>query len=182
MKTTIKLFTSIALLLAITTSTAQNRVSIDNETSTLNWTGKKVLGEHTGTIKLANSYIVLDEKGVKNGEINIEMTSLTNTDMEGEWSDKLVEHLKSADFFDTENHPNATFKINEVIHKSETLHIASGILTIKGIQKEVTFDLKNTDSTLVFSTTIYALDFDVSTKKKREKSKVYVEVTLPYNP
>ena len=51
MKTTINLFTSIALLLAITTSIAQNRVSIDNETSTLNWTGKKVLGEHTGTIK-----------------------------------------------------------------------------------------------------------------------------------
>ena len=94
MKTTINLFTSIALLLAITTSIAQNRVSIDNETSTLNWTGKKVLGEHTGTIKLANSYIVLDEKGVKNGEINMQRTSLTNTDMEGEWSDKLVEHLK----------------------------------------------------------------------------------------
>ena len=65
MKTTINLFTSIALLLATMSSTAQNRVSIDNETSTLNWTGKKVLGEHTGTIKLANSYIVLDEKGVK---------------------------------------------------------------------------------------------------------------------
>jgi iron-sulfur cluster assembly protein len=40
MKTTINLFTSIALLLATMNSTAQNRVSIDNETSTLNWTVK----------------------------------------------------------------------------------------------------------------------------------------------
>ena len=153
MKTTINLFTSIALLLATMNSTAQNRVSIDNETSTLNWTGKKVLGEHTGTIKLANSYIVLDEKGVKNGEINIEMTSLTNTDMEGEWSDKLVEHLKSADFFDTQNHPNATFKLNKVIHQSESLHLASGILTIKGISNPLSFpiQIKNTDSVMEIS-------------------------------
>ena len=153
MKTTINLFTSIALLLATMNSTAQNRVSIDNETSTLNWTGKKVLGEHTGTIKLANSYIVLDEKGVKNGEINIEMSSLTNTDMEGEWSDKLVEHLKSADFFDTQNHPNATFKLNKVIHQSESLHLASGILTIKGISNPLSFpiQIKNTDSVMEIS-------------------------------
>jgi len=148
MKITINLFTSIALLLATINCTAQNRVSIDNESSTLNWTGKKVIGEHTGTIKLANSFIILDEKGVKNGEINIEMTSITNTDMEGEWSDKLVGHLKSADFFDTVKHPNATFTINEVIHKSETLHLASGILTIKGISNPLSFpiQIKNTDS------------------------------------
>jgi polyisoprenoid-binding protein YceI len=148
MKITINLFTSMALLLATINCTAQNRVSIDNESSTLNWTGKKVIGEHTGTIKLANSFIILDEKGVKNGEINIEMTSITNTDMEGEWSDKLVGHLKSADFFDTVKHPNATFTINEVIHKSETLHLASGILTIKGISNPLSFpiQIKNTDS------------------------------------
>ena len=96
---------------------------------------------------------MLDEKGVKNGEINIEMTSLTNTDMEGEWSDKLVEHLKSADFFDTENHPNATFKLNEVIHQSELLHLASGILTIKGISNPLSFpiQIKNTDSIMEIS-------------------------------
>ncbi len=46
-------------------------------------------------------------------------------------------HLRSTDFFDTENHPTMTFVSNEV-----TADSMSGDLTIKGISKPVTFDLE----------------------------------------
>ena len=46
-------------------------------------------------------------------------------------------HLKSADFFDIENHPAMTFKSTKVTNNS-----LEGDLTIKGITKPVTFDLE----------------------------------------
>jgi polyisoprenoid-binding protein YceI len=46
-------------------------------------------------------------------------------------------HLKSADFFDIENHPAMTFKSTKV-----TNNALEGDLTIKGITRPVTFDLE----------------------------------------
>jgi len=46
-------------------------------------------------------------------------------------------HLRSADFFDIENHPAMTFKSTQVTDSS-----LEGDLTIKGITKPVTFDLE----------------------------------------
>src|SRR5471032_301067 len=45
-------------------------------------------------------------------------------------------HLKSADFFDIENHPAMTFKSTKVTDSS-----LAGDLTIKGVTKPVSFDL-----------------------------------------
>jgi polyisoprenoid-binding protein YceI len=45
-------------------------------------------------------------------------------------------HLKSADFFDIENHPAMTFKSTKVTDSS-----LEGDLTIKGVTKPVSFDL-----------------------------------------
>jgi len=45
-------------------------------------------------------------------------------------------HLKSADFFDVENHPTMTFKSTKV-----TDSFLEGDLTIKGITQPVSFDL-----------------------------------------
>ncbi len=45
-------------------------------------------------------------------------------------------HVKSADFFDVDNHPVMTFTSSKV-----TDHSLEGLLTIKGVSKPVTFDL-----------------------------------------
>ena len=39
------------------------------------------------------------------------MTSMTNTDLGGEYGDKLIGHLKSDDFFGVETYPTATLEI-----------------------------------------------------------------------
>lgn len=48
-------------------------------------------------------------------------------------------HLRSADFFDVENHPNMTFESTEVKKISDNEYELTGDLTIRGTTKETTF-------------------------------------------
>lgn len=58
-------------------------------------------------------------------------------------------HLRSADFFDAANHPYITFESTSMKKTGEDTYLLSGLLTIKGISKEVTLDVEfggiNTD-------------------------------------
>lgn len=49
-------------------------------------------------------------------------------------------HLRSADFFDAENHSQMTFSSKSVSVKSGNAFALTGDLTIKGVTKEVVFD------------------------------------------
>lgn len=52
-------------------------------------------------------------------------------------------HLKSADFFDAENHPKLTFVSNKVIKKSEDEYELQGDMTIRGISKPISLKVEN---------------------------------------
>ncbi|MEZ5658273.1 MAG: YceI family protein [Burkholderiaceae bacterium] len=52
-------------------------------------------------------------------------------------SDLFNGHLQGADFFDTANHPNATFKSTAVVFEGDNPVRIDGNLTIKGITKPV---------------------------------------------
>jgi len=51
------------------------------------------------------------------------------------------DHLRSADFFDVENHPDMTFQATDIKKKSENNYDVTGDLTIRGTTKSVTFDM-----------------------------------------
>lgn len=51
-------------------------------------------------------------------------------------------HLRSADFFDVENHPTMSFKSTKIEVTSENAGKITGDLTIRGVTKEVTFDVE----------------------------------------
>ncbi len=51
-------------------------------------------------------------------------------------------HLRSADFFDAENHPTATFSATRVEPKSGTDYVVAGDLTIRGTTRPVAFDVE----------------------------------------
>ena len=51
-------------------------------------------------------------------------------------------HLRSADFFDAENHPWITFRSTKVEHVRNDRYAVTGDLAIRGTTKPVTFDVE----------------------------------------
>ena len=137
MKKLILLFIVATSIAAITGFKMHTDVyKVDVEKSVLEWYAEKVGGKHNGTIKLSQGEIS-NNHGNLNGRFDIDMTSIENKDLTNEGSKaKIEKHLKSADFFDTEKFPKATFVITALTAydtptvKGDT-HKVTGMLTIK---------------------------------------------------
>ncbi|MEO6133680.1 MAG: YceI family protein, partial [Ginsengibacter sp.] len=86
------------------------------------------------------------------GNFEMDMNSITNKDLEGEYKGKLEGHLKSADFFDVANHPKANFEITSIKPgESDSVIQVSGNLNLRGVSKNITFNAitKNISNTNV---------------------------------
>jgi polyisoprenoid-binding protein YceI len=105
--------------------------------SKIEWVGSKVTGKHEGGFRDFKGVVQLDPSAPTSGKVDVEIdaTSLY-TD-----SDKLVGHLKTADFFDVANHPKATFVTTNVQKGADKWNI-TGNLTLRGITKSVSFPAK----------------------------------------
>lgn len=128
-----------AVLIAITAVASEGNsektsFKVDTKASKVYWTGKKVSGEHAGYLLLGDGTITVEGDKIVGANIHINMNSIEVTDLEGEWKDKLVGHLKSDDFFSVEKFPKANFEITSV-KGNEVV----GALTIKGISHQISF-------------------------------------------
>lgn len=147
-----KLFKTLAITLLVTISTATTAQTkkIDVSKSTVNWLAKKVTGQHSGTVNLKEGALVFKKKKIKGGTFTVDMTSMTATDLTGEYLGKLNGHLKSDDFFGTEKFPTSKLDFKLISDNNDGTYNISADLTIKGITKQVTFVLTvkgNTAST-----------------------------------
>jgi len=139
---------AIALLVAFgtTVATAQSK-KINAEKSTITWVGKKVTGQHSGTVNFKEGTLIFKIGKVVGGNFTVDMTSLTDTDLTGDWKDKLNGHLKSEDFFGTDKNPTATLKFTRIGEKTKGVYAVTADLTIKGITNPVSFELTTKDNT-----------------------------------
>ena len=104
---------------------------IDNVNSKVEWIGRKVSGEHNGYINLAGGFIVHNKGKMINGEVLMNMQSITVEDIQdAKWNQKLVDHLKNDDFFNCEKFPTAKFIIESFKGKGMDTQI-SGQMTIR---------------------------------------------------
>ena len=88
-------------LIALTTITVSAQtIKIDAAKSSIEWLGKKVTGQHNGTVNFKDGALVFKRKALKGGSFTVDMNSLTATDLTGEYKDKLDGHLKAEDFFE----------------------------------------------------------------------------------
>ena len=121
-----------------TLSTAQaNIYDVDTKLGHVEWTGKKIGGEHSGTVSLSKGEIQ-NENGKISGSFEIDMTTISTTDLSGEWKEKLDGHLKSDDFFGVANFPTAKIEIEEAIPTGEK-YLVKAKLTVKGKTLPVQF-------------------------------------------
>ncbi len=140
MKTIIRSVLILAVAVTAMAFTTPIKKKIDIKESTIEWKGKKILGSHTGTIDLKEGYMEMDNDQLVGGKFVVDMTSLKNTDLKGEYKGKLEGHLKSDDFFGVAEHPTASLVITGAT-KDGNIYTVTGDMTIKGTTNPITFEL-----------------------------------------
>jgi len=120
-------------------------LSVDAAASSVNWEGAKLTETvHTGAISLTEGSLSVKEGKLEAGSFTLDMNSITSTDLtDTAMANKLVGHLKSADFFLTDSFPTAKFEITSVAAATspDSAQI-SGNLTIKGVTNGISFPAK----------------------------------------
>jgi polyisoprenoid-binding protein YceI len=162
MKTS-KLTLAVALI-AFSTAVFSQDYTVNTVKSTLQWTGKKVTGEHHGYITLKDGKFTIKINKIISGTFTIDMTTIIDVDLtDKEWNDKLVGHLKSDDFFGVEKFPTATLSITESTPFKDNVSNVKGTLTIKGIQQPISFVVTKSGndytSTLTVDRTLYGIKY-----------------------
>lgn len=146
------------------TTQAQTSKKVNAEKSSIHWVGKKVTGQHDGTVNLQNGTLMFDGEKLVGGKFTVNMTSISTKDLEGEWAQKLDGHLKSDDFFGTEKHPNATLEFKKIADKGNGVYTVFADLTIKGITNQVNFDMTVAKNSATTKLVIDRTKFDIKYK------------------
>ncbi|MEI6851660.1 MAG: YceI family protein [Bacteroidota bacterium] len=132
------LMTMALILSSIITSQAQTKYKADIAGSKINWVGKKVTGEHTGTINLASGEFTINNGMIEKGKFEVDMTSIKDVDQTDEaYRTKLETHLKSDDFFGVVAYPKATFVIDKPVKIENGITLVDGKITIKGVTQPI---------------------------------------------
>ena len=113
-------------------------LAINNENSKVSFTGSKVTGKHeggfnkfTGTINLVNGKA--EGSSVK---VDIEANSIYTE------TPDLTKHLQTADFFDVEKFPKASFSSTSIVPdtgKGASNYTVTGDFELHGVKKSITF-------------------------------------------
>ena len=107
-----------------------NTYNLDLELSSLEWIGRKITGEHNGTINFNSGYIALDNRTIKSGSFDVDMTTIQNLDIgDPTYRKYLEDHLNDDDFFSTDLYPIATLEIVEQL-PPDSISISLGCNTI----------------------------------------------------
>jgi polyisoprenoid-binding protein YceI len=127
---------------------------IQPTSSTVNWTGKKVLGLHTGSINISNGFIEIIDNNIVSGEIEIDMTSIVITDIEDKKTNQdFLAHLLNDDFFAVDKFKIAKLVLNGSSKIENNKSKIEGMLTIKDITHPVSF----TATVEIFTNTLHSL-------------------------
>jgi polyisoprenoid-binding protein YceI len=146
---------------------AGQTLELDPASSVMSWRGYKPGGQHWGNIAISSGELTVEGDVITAGKFVFDIKGLTISDIPqtDESYGKLYGHLLSADFFDAENHPEATFEItsveaynsgDEITNKEEfttdntpkkdselapsnPTHWISGNLTMRGNSKNIKF-------------------------------------------
>lgn len=164
---------SIGLCAIIAYLCIPNHVSLDIENAKVTYlhVNSKVEGSLTGV--MANIHLHKGDFAHSHVSGSVDATTLTSG------NSKRDKHLQSEDFFNTAEFGKMTFKSTKVEVAKVGVDV-KGELTIKNISKEVIWNFIEDNNGLTARTTIYTNDFDLHTKRKREKSEVQITLELPY--
>jgi polyisoprenoid-binding protein YceI len=173
------------------TQTDGEPYTLDVANSSIEWKGYKVLKSeqttHFGTLNFKEGRLTVKDGKLQSGKFTADIHSLQNIDLEGgkEMKAKLEGHLKSADFFDAEKFPMASYEITKITATTNGDYntILEGNLTIKGITKPVQFKAnvmldKGSVSIATETTDINRKDFGLNFDMPLENGLLNKEISL----
>ncbi len=118
---------------------------------------------------------------------SIDLNNLENTTISGTVEMKTLDtnnwlrnrHLRSKKYFNLSDFPKLKFTSTKVERSDTTINV-TGILEIKGTEKQVVFSFEKSDKTLRGTAQINSQDFGISIHDAREENNVLVKITLPF--
>ena len=139
-------------------------LAFDVESSSIGWVGAKVTGDHVGGFEEWTGTAVAAEDELRELNFTVDTRSIFSDD------DDLTGHLKSDDFFDVEEYPEASFRSTRIAaYDGEgATHQVTGNFTIRGVTKSVTFpatiDVDDDGANASAEFTIERFDFGIEYK------------------
>ena len=128
-----------ALVLACShASAAPEAYRIDDTHSFANWSLRHVVSKTSGTFSDITGKILIDRENLANSsvEAKINMTSINSSHA------KRDAHIKKPDYLDVEKFAEMTFVSKKIDAKNNSEGLMTGVLTMHGIAKEITFPFK----------------------------------------
>jgi polyisoprenoid-binding protein YceI len=90
------------------------RYTLDTERTALRWVGRNLANQHNGSVEAAGGFLELDDEGRPvAAAVEVDLTRMTCEDItDTSMAGMLIGHLQSADFFDVEQFPDASFRLS----------------------------------------------------------------------
>ncbi len=118
---------------------------IDTAESVIRWTGRNLFNHHSGTVRLADGEIRVNQGHLASARFTIDMASIACEDLgDPATNAMLLAHLRTADFFDTGHHLTAEF-VADAAERIATCtdgtpnHRMRGTFTLRGISRPLEF-------------------------------------------
>lgn len=120
------------------------KININPTSATIKWFATEMGGlkKRCGKVNFKNGFLLMKNGKINGGSFTVTMNTLDVTDVpphETTARRNVVNHLKNEDFFDVKKYPYATLKFTKVTYKSADQLEIEGVLTIKGISKNIRF-------------------------------------------
>ena len=121
---------------ATTSGLSTGTWAIDTAHSTIGFSVRHLMvSKVRGRFTDFTGQLVIAEDGTATAEAEIKVDSLTTDNAQRDG------HLRTADFFDVENHPTATFKATKFTPKSGDF-VIDGEFTLRGVTRPITLEVE----------------------------------------
>ena len=148
---------------------------IDKTKSVVRWIGRTPVKFHDGTIDIQEGNFSVDDNGILNGNIIIDMESINCTDLSGGGKKSLEEHLMNDDFFSVNKFKTSKINISSEIKPNNGLIDFKGNLEIKNISNPISFKSSISKTPEGKYTASSKLTFDRSMYNVKYKSKSFFD-------
>ena len=146
---------------------------IDKTKSVVRWIGRTPVKFHDGTINIQEGNFSVDDNGILNGNIIIDMESINCTDLSGGGKKSVEEHLMNDDFFSVNKFKTSKINISSEMKPNNGLIDFKGNLEIKNISNPISFKSSINKTPEGKYTASSKLTFDRSMYNVKYKSKSF---------